>query len=388
MTVHRSSRRARSASIVAALLPLCCACSKSPLPVSGAGSAQPAEHSTAATGEVSLSSEVIQKLGVQTSPAEQRAMTREHFAAGVIGYDESSLRAINTPVAGWVENTSVSSAGEAVRAGQVVMEVYSPTLATVDTQYLEAVAGGANPTDNPYQRGLRSLGLTDAVIAELRDKRRAPGHLRWVADARGVVTALQARRGAYVEPGASLAQWAATDRVWASIALPESMAGAVESGTQVAFTVPAYPGRRFEGRVELLYSEVDPATRRLRARVVTANPDGALKAGMTLTASLRDESKSPSIVVPQTAVIRGEQGDRVIVALGGGRFAPRPVVVGQEGSDGIAILQGLQPGEAVVTRGVFLIDSESSVAAGLSRLDAHHHHGSAAAPEAPHGETH
>lgn len=372
-----------------ALLLLCCACSKSSLDGSGHGSGHPAERQQPAAGEVRLSAEVIQKLGVQTTPAEQRPLSREHLAAGFIGYDEASLRAINTPVPGWVEKTSVSAAGEAVRAGQVIIEIYSPVLATVDAQYLEAVAAGANPIDNPYVRGLRSMGLTDSVIADLREKRRAAGRIQWVAETRGVVTALNARRGAYVEQGANLAQWAAIDPVWASIALPEAMAGAVATGVDVAFTAPAYPGRKFAGRVELLYADVDPATRRLRARIVAPNPDGALKAGMSIAVALRDTSKDAVIVVPRTAVIRGERADRVVVALGGGRFASRTVVIGQDGVEGVAILQGLQPGEAVVTRGVFLIDSESNVESGLARLDAQHHHGSEAAPEAAsHDETH
>ena len=68
-------------------------------------------------------------------------------------------------------------------------------------------------------------------------------------------------------------------------------------------------------------------------------------------------------------MIRGGARDRVVVALGEGRFASRTVVAGAEGGDRIAILEGLREGERVVTAAQFLLDSEANLDAGLDRLE-------------------
>ena len=68
------------------------------------------------------------------------------------------------------------------------------------------------------------------------------------------------------------------------------------------------------------------------------------------------------------ALVRGGDLDVVFVALGGGRFEPRRVVVGESGRDYAEIRSGLEEGEAVVSRANFLIDSESRLRASLARL--------------------
>jgi Cu(I)/Ag(I) efflux system membrane fusion protein len=72
--------------------------------------------------------------------------------------------------------------------------------------------------------------------------------------------------------------------------------------------------------------------------------------------------------VPRNAVIRGGAGDRVVVALGEGRFMPRAVVAGSASGERVAILEGLAEGERVVVAGQFLLDSEANLRAGLGRI--------------------
>ncbi len=82
-----------------------------------------------------------------------------------------------------------------------------------------------------------------------------------------------------------------------------------------------------------------------------------------------DESE-PVAHIPREALIRGGAGDRVVVALGDGRFRSQPVSIGIESGDRVAILDGLAVGDRVVTSGQFLIDSESNIGSALSRMEA------------------
>jgi Cu(I)/Ag(I) efflux system membrane fusion protein len=89
---------------------------------------------------------------------------------------------------------------------------------------------------------------------------------------------------------------------------------------------------------------------------------------MLATVSLLGEAGAPVVHVPRSAVIRSGLEERVIVALGDGRFAPRHVVAGEESGDRIAILEGLAEGEEVVVAGQFLLDSEANLRTALERL--------------------
>jgi Cu(I)/Ag(I) efflux system membrane fusion protein len=91
--------------------------------------------------------------------------------------------------------------------------------------------------------------------------------------------------------------------------------------------------------------------------------------------------------IPRSALIRNGSRDRVVVALGEGRFTSREVIAGPEAGERITITQGLQEGERVVVAAQFLLDSEANLGAGLDRLS--EGDGAAAAPPAaadPHAE--
>ena len=82
-----------------------------------------------------------------------------------------------------------------------------------------------------------------------------------------------------------------------------------------------------------------------------------------------------AITIPTEAVIRTGERDLVVVALGGGRFAPREVLLGSRGDGFIQVLEGLEEGDEVVTSAQFLIDSESNLREAVNKLLAAHDHG-------------
>jgi Cu(I)/Ag(I) efflux system membrane fusion protein len=208
------------------------------------------------------------------------------------------------------------------------------------------------------------------MIEDLRAKRRAPGRIPFRAAADGFVTELGVREGALVKQGDRLLQVASIDPVWIDLAIPESTAAIVAVGADVTITTAALPGRRFAGRVDLVSPPLDEPTRSVAARVVIANADAALKPNMLVSARIMVAAPDPVVHVPSEAVIRGSAADRVVVALGDGRFSTRAVVLGRASGDRVAIAEGLREGEQVVTSGVFLIDSETNLESGLGRLDA------------------
>ena len=99
------------------------------------------------------------------------------------------------------------------------------------------------------------------------------------------------------------------------------------------------------------------------------NSDHALKPGMYASVELRSTLASERVLVPREAVIDTGVRQVAYVSLGEGRFEPREVRVGVEAEGGmIEILDGLKPGEMVVTSGEFLLDSEARLREALAKL--------------------
>jgi Cu(I)/Ag(I) efflux system membrane fusion protein len=129
------------------------------------------------------------------------------------------------------------------------------------------------------------------------------------------------------------------------------------------------PGKMWHGTVDYVYPELDPKSRTLTVRIRFDNEDEMLRPNMFARVTIHAEDTGPVVHVPREAVIRGGNIDRVVVDLGEGRYRSRPVTLGIESNDRVAIRSGLEAGEKIVVSGQFLIDSESNIEAALARMD-------------------
>ena len=128
------------------------------------------------------------------------------------------------------------------------------------------------------------------------------------------------------------------------------------------------PGASFDGKVQSLLPEVNPATRTLRARMELANPDGQLVPGMFVSMNFTDLQADTALLVPSEALIHTGRRSLVMLAGDGGRFRPVEVETGIESGGQTEIRGGLQAGQRVVVSGQFLIDSEASLKGLEARL--------------------
>lgn len=127
---------------------------------------------------------------------------------------------------------------------------------------------------------------------------------------------------------------------------------------------------------------MDEKTRTVQVRMGFHNPGYFLKPGMFATVHLTAELAADAVLVPDTAVLRSGEQNTVFVALDGGRFEPRTVVLGPRGEEWqYQVLAGLTGGERVVTSGQFMLDSESQLREAITRMTAP----GASAPRLPAG---
>ncbi len=321
-----------------------------------------------AGSEVVIAPEVVQNLGVRTAVAERSMLWRRVNTVGFVGYDESKLSHIHLRTQGWIENLTVQSEGDRVQKGQLLFKLYSPELVNAQEEYLQALSLGNKTLVNASKQRLFALGIPSSEIKRLNKERTAQQTISYYAPQDGVVSLLKAREGMFVKPENQVATLADLSTVWVMAEVFERQSSWVEVGQPAEVRFSYLPGKKFEGRVEYIYPDLDQMTRALTVRLKFDNPGEALKPNMFGDVYIFAGAKKNIIVVPRESVIRTGTSERVILAKDGGRFEPREVVTGIESGDWIEIQSGLDEGEDVVISGQFLIDSEASTKASFTRM--------------------
>jgi Cu(I)/Ag(I) efflux system membrane fusion protein len=317
---------------------------------------------------IRVSADALRTLGVRTEPVLRGKLPAEVRALGVTRYDERAMREVRVRAEGWIERFPALGVGDPVRRGQLLFEMYSLRLEAAEQEYLSSLQYGDAARLELSATRLRDLGVDDTVIHGLKERHVIPHLIPFRASVAGALTEAAVHAGSYVSPDMVLFRIAPIDPLIVLFEVPQSSARLVAAGDPVAMSIDGSAPGALTGRVDLVYPEVTADTRTVRFRVVLANPRGALRANMYVSGVIRTASGGEVLNVSREALIRGAASDRVIVALGDGRFVARQVTLGAESADRVAVLAGLTEGERVVSSAVFLLDSETNLHSGLARL--------------------
>ena len=318
---------------------------------------------------VSIDPTMVNNLGVRTAPVERGPLSRRVETVGYVGYDEDTLQHIHTRVDGWIEQLGVNATGDPVERGQLLFELYSPTLVNAQEEYLAAKRSGNEGLSKASRDRLIALGVTAGEIARLDRERTVNRLVSMYAPTGGYAVQLGVREGIYITPATEILSIAELDEVWVMAEVYERQAAWVEAGQQAEVEFDYLPGRSWQGRVDYVYPELDSMTRTLKVRLRFDNDERVMRPNMFARVTIFGSGTTSVLHVPREALIRGGTVNRVVLALGGGRFRARPVDVGIESGDRVEIRSGLDEGETVVTSGQFLIDSESNIESAIARLD-------------------
>ena len=328
-----------------------------------------------------ISAEKIQKMGVKVEAAKMQALDKSVRASGRVEVDESRTYTVTAKFEGYIEKLHVNTTNQVVGRGQPLFEVYSPELVSAQREYAIATQGIGKLSDagSEAQSAMKQLAdaslqrlknwdISEAQIKALAQSGQSRHTLTFRSPANGVVTEKKAVQGMRFMPGEALYQIADLSQVWVQADVFEQDIGAVRAGQKAKITLNAYPGEVFEGRIAYVYPTLKAETRTVPVRIELANPQGKLKPAMYADVSIPVAGSMPVVTVPTSAVIDSGSKQVVIVQLGEGRFDPRPVKLGQRGSDFVQITEGVKEGDLVVTSANFLIDAESNLKAALSGM--------------------
>jgi len=226
-----------------------------------------------------------------------------------------------------------------------------------DVEAAEAAYGAAEAERDRAEATLANYGGSDASTNEIYSLR---------SPLAGVLVEKNISPGQEIRPDLMLAnaqqfinpQFVVTDptRLWLFLDVDELIVTSLASGREIFIHTPAYPDKTFHGRLEIIGHELDPTTRTIRARCLVDNGDNLLRAEMYVTADVAS-SESAGVDVPTKALfMKGEQ-HCVFVEIAPGQFERRTVKLGVESNGRTTILDGISPGQRVVSEGSLLLES-------------------------------
>lgn len=320
-------------------------------------------------GSVSIDPAMVQSLGVRTATVERGKLWRMINTVGYVAFDERKLSHLHLRTDGWIEKLYIKSDGERVKKGDVLFELYSRELVNAQEEYLQALRGSNDYLKRASRDRLEALGMSTPQIQQVKRNKRAYQNVHILASQDGVVDGLNVREGMYVKPATEVLTLADLSSIWLQVDVFERQSDWVAVGQPAEVRLGYLPGREWEGEVEFIYPTIDPMTRTLQARLRFDNPDEALKPDMYANVRIFAGPKDNVLSIPREALIKTGDSQRVIVALGEGKFRAREVSAGIESGDFVEIISGLEEGDKVVTSGQFLIDSEASLRASFNRME-------------------
>jgi cobalt-zinc-cadmium efflux system membrane fusion protein len=330
--------------------------------------------------------------GFKVAPVDYRVFTQQDAAIGNIDFNEDMETQVFTNYQGRIVSL-FAKIGDDVRKDQPLFTIDSPDLVQAESTLISA-AGVLKLTTRALDRAkdlyavkglaqkdydqavsdqqtaegnykaaidaVRIFGKSQAEIEKIAATRKIDPILVVPSPISGRVTARSAAPGLFVQPGTAPAPFTVSDisTMWMLANVPESMVARYRNGQSVAVSVPAYPGKTFDGKITTLGPSVDPNTRRVFLRSEIADPDHLLRSGMFATFVIDTGGLVRSLAVPAGGIAR--EGDGTMsawVTTDRKRFTKRAVTLGlvQDGYN--QVLDGLKPGEMIAAEGALFLNN-------------------------------
>jgi Cu(I)/Ag(I) efflux system membrane fusion protein len=358
--------------------------------------------------------------GVETASVERRRLSRALRAVGKVQYNETALATITSRVDGYVERLFVDYTGVQVKAGDHLVELYSPDLLLAQGELVIAMESARNrDTQEAIKHKMRRLGLMPEQIEEIVRTRKVPDLITLISPISGTVTEKMVVQKSAVKPGDVLYRLANLESVWVYLDIYEYELPWVHYGQEVEITTEAMPGQKFSGRVWFINPMVTEESRTVKVLVNISNEGQRLKPGMFVSAVIRsqllaDGSPAPTglegkfscpmhpsviesvagkcricgmelvqipgtpggpvaekdqlvLAVPASAVLDSGLRKLVYVERAKNQFAAVEITTGPRADDWFPVFAGLKEGDRVAVRGNFLLDSQFQIS-GLPSL--------------------
>jgi membrane fusion protein, copper/silver efflux system len=319
-----------------------------------------------------------QLIGVTYATAEMRHLSSTIRAVGTVAATSAKHWDVVARVDGYIRNLNVSSPGDPVEKGQVLMDIYSPDLVSTENEYVDLVRMRDNgrrdqnaamtQTAEHLLAGsrarLQQWNISDSQIDGIEKAGKADEYLQLNSPVRGIVEDVVVHQGRHVAVGDHLVDLVDLSSVWVWAEFYEDELPLVKQGLPVAITSSSVPGWSLPGRIAVIDPFLSGTKRTGRVRIDVDNPDMRLRPDAYVDVILTiDEGEG--LAIPSDAVLPTGEHNIVFVDKGDGRLEPRFVQLGGKFGSLYQVTGGLRAGERVVSSANFLVDAESKVQGAL-----------------------
>jgi Cu(I)/Ag(I) efflux system membrane fusion protein/cobalt-zinc-cadmium efflux system membrane fusion protein len=318
----------------------------------------------------------MQEIGVTSVAVSMKDLNDDLSVPGNVDIDEQRLSYVQTRFPGWIQDVSANATYQFVRKGQRLFTIYSPDIVGSEQEYLLARqnqkaflqdAHGMGAQEGGWlqkaaEERMLQFGVPAQAIADLEQSGKVQRNIAVESPATGYIIERNALPNAYVQPETKLYTIADLSTVWVYANVFQNAVGRLRPGAPAQVTVDAYPGRKFNGRIDQILPQVDQATRTVRVRLVFSNPGVVLKPGMYVNVTIAIKL-GRQMVVPASAVLQTGTKAIAFIDHGNGSLEPRTIETGPQFDDSVVVLGGLKVGDRVVSSANFLVDSEAQLQA-------------------------
>jgi membrane fusion protein, copper/silver efflux system len=333
------------------------------------------------TSEFTVPIERQQQMGITYSEARLRPIRLDLRSIGTIEVNKAHTFDCVSRLDGYIEQLQVTSPGEHVVADQPLMTIWSADLRAPEQELvnlLKVEKSGSVPAASLDQlfdaarRRLKYLNVSPIEISELERTLQITDRLLFRSPCDGVISEAPMKVGTAVKAGDKLMNVLNLSHLWLWASFYENEIDLLKEGQPVSISLPAFPGRLFQGNIAVISPMIDPANGAVKVRIDVPNPDNQLKPGMHADVIVEVDA-GKGITIPFDSVLPTGSRMLVFIQKGIGRLEPRFIQVGRQFADHTdqnrkryyQVTSGLREGDRVVSSANFLIDAEARIQGAL-----------------------
>jgi Cu(I)/Ag(I) efflux system membrane fusion protein len=326
--------------------------------------------------EIPMTPSAIALANIQTTVVKKGAPEKKVYLLGKIKPDERKIAELTARFSGRIEKLFVNYTGQNVKKGEKLATIYSPDLITAQRELLEAIKyKSTNPSFyNAARSKLKLWDLTDQQIDRIENSADPVIYFDILSPVTGTVTKKEVSIGDYVKEGSSLFEVINLSKVWVMFEAYESDLPWINIGDKIKFTLEAFPGKTYEGKVTFIDPLINPQTRVAQVRLEIKNNGLRFKPEMFVNGILESKTAKDTnkIMIPRTAVLWTGKRSVVYVKVPGRQnptFLYRQITLGPDAGNFYVVEKGLQAGEEIAVNGVFKIDASAQLAGKPSMMN-------------------
>jgi len=314
---------------------------------------------------------MVQNMGVRVAHVERGPIFRHIRTIGEVDVAEDEISVVNLRFSGWIEKIWVDETGQAVKKGKPLFRIYSPEVVAAQEEYMLALntEGKDSPLARSARRKLSLWDIPQSHLIELVKGGNAHRNVVVTAPRSGYVLHKNVVQGARVRAGMDLYRIGNLRKIWVNAEIYEFDAPWIRKGQKAFMELSFQKGKQWKGRVGYIHPTLNKMSRTLKVRLEFVNPGIRLKPGMFATIHIETRRKEGVLNIPTEAVIHSGKRQLVFVSRELGKYKAKEIITGLNGDNHrIEVVKGLKEGEAVVTSGQFLLDSESQLQEAIQKL--------------------